>query len=518
MNPHQRRIRRHPKTLVVSLVVALIAALTGACSSDDSSGSSGGGEINWAIDLATTWDPVTSQIGWDIFTLNIPYEGLTQISKEGTPLPGLAESWDYNDEGNEITFHLREGLTFSDGEPLDAEAVKFDLERKQTQEDSRNIELLQTIEKIEALDERDVKLTLSQADFQIPLLLGGRPGLIASPKAAQEDQKKLEEWPVGAGPFKITEFVRDDHATFEKNPDYWNADAIKIDKITVYPRADAASVVSAVQTGVYNVAMALPAQARQAEDLDGLKVAYTETGQIAGVQVNNNIEPFDDPKVVEAFRYAWDRQEFVDKVTLGTGYTSNQGFPARYPQANADHLEDWPYDPAKAKALLSDAGYEPGDIKLEYYTQGTNPTFGEVVQSQLKKIGVDVTIKVITAEESRTLLLGEKPVAALAETTSTGRESPVQALLAYYGPQGLMNLSKPYATDRFLDALDKLRLTPLDDPNYEKTLKETVWIATEENPTNYLYDIPWTFVTDDGVSGLDERQGQIRWEDVTVSQ
>ena len=162
MNRRLRRAVRRPKVLLAAVVLGLVAALT-ACGGGSST--SGNNEIKWAIDLATTWDPVTAQIGWDIFALNIPHEGLTQISKDGKPLPGLAESWQYNGDGTEITFTLRPGQKFTDGEPVNAEAVKFDIERKKTQADSKNKELLQTVATVEAVSDLEVKFVLSQPDY-----------------------------------------------------------------------------------------------------------------------------------------------------------------------------------------------------------------------------------------------------------------------------------------------------------------------------------------------------------------
>ncbi|MGH3637449.1 MAG: ABC transporter substrate-binding protein, partial [Mycobacterium sp.] len=310
------------------------------------------------------------------------------------------------------------------------------------------------------------------------------------------------------------EFVRDDHATLVKNPDYWNADNIKIDKVTIYEKPDQATVVASVQTGVYNVAYALPAAAKNAES-QKIPVEYTQTGQVYGVVVNNNKAPFNDPRVVEALRYAFDRQEFVDKSTLGTGQVTNQPFPLRYPQNDNSFLGQWPYDPEKSKQILRDAGYTPGEVEAQLYAQDASSGVPELIQDQLGKAGFKVTIKAISSAESNQLVLVKREP-SLSLNTSTGRESPVQALLSFYGSAGLMNLSAPYATPAFEAALDKLRGTPLDAPDYDGVLKQTVRIAAEQSPHDYLFDIPWTFIKSDGVSTLDARQGQIRWQDVTV--
>ncbi|WP_186332163.1 ABC transporter substrate-binding protein [Bordetella genomosp. 13] len=507
--------KRRKRTWAVAAAVAAVAVVSVVWSASGGKPADKPKTVRWAIGLPTSWDPVTSKIGWDIFGLNLAYEGLTEIDANGLPQPGLAKSWKYNAQGTEVTFTLRENLKFTDGTALNAKAVADYFVRSKTQKDARSAELLETITDIVAVDDLDVRFTLSQPDYQVPLLLAGRVGYVASPSAAATDQKRLEQYPVGAGPFRVVESVLDDRTVFEKNPDYWRADEIFIDRFELYPRPDPASVVSAVQTGVYNVAFALPAQAKAAEAA-GLDVEYTATGQVADILINRNRAPFDNPKVVEAFRYAFDRDEFVKVLNFGVGTTTNQPFPSRYPQFDKSIADIWPYDPDKARALLAQAGYQPGELKVEFTQTGDSAPFAELVQEQLKKVGVNVGIRVVPIGKSTQLKYYDKDF-AFTQDTSTGRESPVQALMVFYGPQGIMNGSAPHASKEFLDALAELRTTPLDAPNYREVLNRAVRIGVQQNPNNYLYEIPWTFIKADGVTKLAGGQGQIRWEGVKVS-
>ncbi|WP_454825739.1 ABC transporter substrate-binding protein [Paraburkholderia xenovorans] len=508
-----RKSRKALWGVIAVVVVAGLAATFGLRGRNDALAAKAK-TIRWAIGLPTSWDPVTSQIGWDIFGLGLAYEGLTEIDKDGHPQPGLAERWKYNADGTEVTFTLRPNLKFSDGTPVDARAVVDYFVRSKTQKDARSSELLKTIREVVAVDDHTVLFRLSQADYQIPLLLAGRVGYVASPTAAAKDLKRLQVYPVGAGPFRVVESIPNDHTTFEKNPDYWRASEIHIDRFEIYPKADPASVVSSVQTGVYNVAYALPAQAKAAEGA-GLKVEYTNTGQVADISINANRPPFEDnPKVLEAFRRAFDRQDFVKVLNFGVGTVTNQPFPARYPQFDPSIANEWSYDPDKARALLAEAGYKEGQLTVDFMQIGDSSQFAELVQAQLKKVGVNVKIRVVPDSKGNQLKLYDKNF-VLTEDSSTGRESPVQALMVFYGPQGIMNGSAPSSSPAFLDALSHLRTTPLDSPDYPDALHRAVRTGVLQNANLYLYEIPWTFIKGDGIGALAGGQGQIRWEGVT---
>lgn len=239
---------------LTAITVATTLALAGcAGSGGDSASDATAGTITWGWALPSTWDPVTSAVGNDSHALALVYEGLTQQTAEGDAAPGLAESWDYNAAGNEVTFHLRSGLTFSDGTPLDADAVRDSLLRGRDGADSTVAAQLAVVTDVVADSATDVRIVLDQPDYQIPLLLAGKTGQIVSPAAFDEDAAGLATQPVGAGPFVLEEYVPDSHATLRKNADYWNAAHIAVDEFVLKPAPDPAVAVAGLQSGQFNI-------------------------------------------------------------------------------------------------------------------------------------------------------------------------------------------------------------------------------------------------------------------------
>lgn len=508
---------RTPSRLARSLALAAAVALvaTGCAGTAGGEGTEEPTVLKWAFSLPTSWDPVTSRTGNDINTISLAYASLTRLDETGDVEPSLAESWEFSDDGTRITFSLRSDLTFSDGTPLDAEAVKEFFDRGKTQEDSFLRDQLATVTEVTADSDTEVTLHLAEPDYQIPYLVAGRTGAIASPTAAEEDTAKLALWPVGAGPFRIVDFVAESHATFEKNPDYWDADNIHIDRFELTVAPDAATVVAGVQSGSIDFAT-LPATQVEAAEAAGLPVTIEPSLSASDVSINLNKEPFTDPAVVEAFRYAFDRQAFVDVLTAGHGSITHQPFPEGYLAFNPEVEDLWDYDPERARELLADAGYEPGELSLAITAGAHNEATAELVQAQLGEIGVTSNIEVVPPGSSTwqsEVYIAKNP--QLAVDGTIGRESPAQNLLATYGPEGIMNLSGPHASQEFLDALDLVRNTPLDDPSYQEVLWDAVRIGVEQSPTNYIYSNPWIIVTDPGLKNLNILPSQVRWEGVT---
>jgi peptide/nickel transport system substrate-binding protein len=503
-----RRLRG--TVLGATLALALTTGLS-ACGGDSSAAGSDGGDatLKWASSyFPTHWDPVVSGSGAQFRQLALVYASLTRTDEDGTAVPDLAESWEYNDKGDQVTFHLREGLTFSDGEPVDGNAIKAAIERAQQQENSALFGDLTSIETVTA-DGLDVTLDLTQVDYQIPQLLGERVLQVASPKAA-EDPEKLDQQPVGAGPFIVEQLVPGTKAVLKKNPDYWDADNIHIDGVELTSAPDASTVVNGLKTGVYNFADIPPAQAEAAEKA-GLDV-FTQPGfNASNISLNVNKAPFDDDAVVDAVRYAVDRQEFVDKLTFGYGEVTDQPFPKEYVAYDPQSEDAYPHDPEKAKQLLKEAGFEPGDIKLDLVIPEATPE-AEIVQSQLGAVGIDLEIKV--DKNWATPFFAKDLTISLYGTT--GRDSAVQTLTAHFGPNGPLNLSSPYEPQGFEAAVAKVRETPLDAPEYAETLQAATRAGLESKALVFTYSSPNLFAKDPSISELPGNPGHVDWTGVTI--
>lgn len=274
---------------------------------------------------------------------------------------------------------------------------------------------------------------------------------------------------------------------------------------------DASTVVPGLQTGVYNFADIEPSQADAAAKA-GLDVFSQPGFNASNISLNVNKAPFDDDRVVDAFRYAVNREEFVDKLTFGRGEATDQPFPKGYVAYDAESENAYPYDPAKAKKLLATAGHRPGELKLDLVIPAEDPQ-AEIVQSQLAAVGVKVTIKI---DKNWATPFFAKDLAFSLYST-TGRDSAVQTLTAHFGPDGPLNLSSPYEPEGFEKAVAKVRQTPLDAPDYARVLQEATRAGLASKALIFTFSSPNLFAKSKSVSGLPKNPAHIDWTGVTVS-
>lgn len=503
--------------LGASLGAGLILALeacggTSTGGGSGAGGASGGGTIKWAWQLPTTWDPVTSSAGSDVQMLALAYDPITALDQQGNAIPWLAESWTYDKSGKTVTFTLRRGLKFSDGSPIDATAVAKSIERGRTQDGSLIAPQMATIKKVSASGDLDVVVELSEVDYQYPLLFAGKTGMVVNPAVFEKDAASLATQPAGSGPFVVTSYTQNDHASMKKNPNFFAADEIVVSAFDLYPQPDPATAVAAVQSGQYTIARISGAQVEQAKQA-GLDVDIIDSMFVSVLDVHSGMAPWDDPAAVEALKLAIDREKIKEVANFGIGDVNYQPFPPGYVGYNEDLADIYAYDPEKARSVLADAGYDK-PVPAVLTSSGFAPAVVEQIQAQLNDVGFEAKIETIPNTQHTQLVYIEHSK-ALTYDGFAGRESPVQAFQVLFGAEGLMNPSR--TSNPALEAqLKKVKETPTDAPEYAALLQEATKIAVTSYPNTFLFLSP-SIVVRKGVSEIKARPSLLRFEGVTLS-
>ena len=336
-------------------------------------------------------DPTSAAAGAiDSVLYSNVFEGLTRFASDGSIIPGLAQSWVISDDGLTYTFKLAEGVTFHDGTTMDAEDVKFSLDRARA-EDSANAQkaLFASIADVEAVDASTVKITLSAPNGSLLFNLAWGGAVIVAPESIEN----IKQAPVGTGAFKFANWVQGDNITLEKNADYWGTPA-KLDKVTFKFISDPTAAFAAVMAEDVDVFAGYPAPENvpqfEADPRFQVIVGNTEGETI--LSTNNKMPPFDNVKVREAMAHAIDRQAIIDGAMFGLGTPIGTHFAPHNPDY-VDLTADSAYDPEKAKALLAEAGFAEGfttTLKLpppSYARRG-----GEIIAAQLREVGIQTEI------------------------------------------------------------------------------------------------------------------------------
>jgi peptide/nickel transport system substrate-binding protein len=508
---------RWRRTVVGFAAAALVAGLATACSSaaaTSGASSDSTAVLRWATTyFPPDWDPVVNGAGAQFRPLTLVYSSVTNINAKGDPVPGLASSWTYNSTGTEVTFHIRPNLKFSDGTPVNAAAIKDAIIRAKTQQNSALIEDLEPVSKVTTTGDYDVNVYLNHPDYQIPLVFGERVLLVASPKAAA-DPTKLNQFPVGAGPFIATKIIPGQEAIFKKNPNYWDAKNIHIQTVYLYNAPSPETVVAGLESGTYNLADLAPSEAAAAKAA-GLDVFVQPGFNAENISININKAPFKGhPLLVDAIRYAINRQQFVQQLTFGYGGPTDEVFPPGYIGYDPSSANLWPYNPAKAKQLLAQAGFKPGQVHLPLVISSAESTAeAEIVQSQLAAIGIKVSITV--DPNWATPFFAKQLVFSLYGTT--GRDSATETLLDHFGPDGVLNLSSPYEVAGFAAAVDKAEATPIDSPDYAANLQAATRAGLQSLALIFLYVAPNLMAKSKSVSALPGNPGHVDFTGVTIN-
>lgn len=350
-----------------------------------------GGEITVGIaqDLDDSLDPhQTVAAGTREVLFNI-FEGLVKPNSDGEMIPAVAEKYELSEDGTTYTFTLREGVKFHNGQTVTAEDVVYSINRCAAVPEGQEKPLVaafSAVKSVEALDEKTVAVTIAQRDLEF----------ISYMTAAiiPADYENQDTAPVGTGPFKFVSRTPQQDFVMERFEDYWGAPAW-LDKVTYKICENADALVMNLNGGSIDLCAHLTsAQASQLNQ--SFQVLEGTMNLVQAIYLNNQAKPFDNQLVRQALCYAIDRQGIMDMVADGHGTAVGSSiYPAFTKYFLPELVDKYPHDVAKAKELLTQAGYPDGFDMTISVPNNYQPHMdtAEVVAEQLREAGINVTIQ-----------------------------------------------------------------------------------------------------------------------------
>lgn len=377
--------------------------------------------FSWAYTIApTSLDPQRGSSGFDQNFLFPVYDRLVYSAPDGALEPMLATDWSVAEDAGAIDMTLREGVTFHDGTPFNAEAVKANLDRAKTAEFSVLKPDLESLREVQVIGPNEVRLVIDGGAAPLLASLADRAGMMISPAAF--DAPDLGQNPVGAGAYRVAEYRLGDRVIYERFEDYWDPEIQRTAKIEFRIMSDDQTRLNALQAN--EITMGLIRQNQVPIVLDaGLNVLAGPTPTFYSFAVNAAQEPFDDERVRLALQHAMDRQEIADGLFDGLCTAQIQPWPSvsfAYDDELGSGLDVWTHDPDKAKDLLAEAGFADG---LSFTTVVPNITgfisIAEVLQDQFADAGITMEIRVLEAAQ-----VSEEFNVAKTAAASVGSYSP----------------------------------------------------------------------------------------------
>ena len=424
------------------------------------------------------------------------FETLTKINSDGTVSPLLAEKWEVSPDLKTYTFTLRKGVKFQNGEPFNANAVKFSFERaggdKSTNKDKRTFAMM---DRVAVIDDYTVVILNKQLDPDFLFLMGQATAIIVEPKSADTNATK----PVGTGPYQLSAWAKGSSVTLTKWDAYRSAAAIKMKKVTFRFISDTAAQVAALLAGDVDAFVRVtPRSVPQFKGNPKFQVVVSGSRAKTILAINNKKKPLDDVRVRRAICAAIDRKAVIEGAADGYGAPIGSHYvPGAFGYVDTTGIN--PFNVDKAKALLAEAGVKtPLTLSLvlppvPYARQG-----GEVIAAQLAKIGI--VAKIENVEWAQWL-----------SGTYTNKNYDL-TIISHVEPFDLGNYAKPgyywgYESPKFTELFEKLQNAPRA-ADRAKLLGDAQRMLANEAVHGYLYQPQWITVAHKGLKGL--------WKDMPV--
>lgn len=332
------------------------------------------------------------------------YEGLVRFDAQGRIEPALAVSWQRRDPLR-MRFQLRRGVVFHDGEPFNAEAVRFTIARYLDPKTGfPALGFISTLDKAEVVDDHTVDIVTKVPDGLLLNRLAGFILIVPPRYVAEKGEGALADRPVGTGPFRFARWEKGRGVFMTRFESYWDPGHPKVDRLA-FKFIPTERLLEALRSGEIDIATELPGTQTTAAIRSGsLKVIkapsfYTVTGSL-----NSNVAPLNDKRVRQALNYAINKDDLIRYDLLGNGRTIATVTMSGEEGHNAD-LKPYPYAPGEAKRLLREAGY-PGGFTLRALVKIQGERAAKIIEEQLRRIGVKLDIHLITDAEVVQALTG----------------------------------------------------------------------------------------------------------------
>ncbi|HMS81655.1 MAG TPA: ABC transporter substrate-binding protein [Burkholderiaceae bacterium] len=482
----------------LSAALAAAAALALAATAPASAQVRGKDAVVMAMALEPTGlDPTTSAaaaIG-EIVHYNV-LETLVKIREDGSIAPLLAEKWTVSPDARTFTFELRKGVRFHNGEPFGADTVKFAFERAAAA-DSTNKDkpTYANIEAIRVTDPHVVAIRLKTNNPDFLFHVGLSTAVIVEPRSASTNATN----PVGTGPYRVENWVRGSSLTLAKWPGYRDADRIRMSRVTWRFISDPAAQIAAILAGDVDAMPRITAKA-----IDAVKGDPRFTVRVGGSRakpiraINNRKKPLDDVRVRRAIAMAIDRKAVIIGAADGYGVPIGSHYvPGAFGYVDTTGVN--PFDPAKAKALLAEAGVKtPLELTLKLPPPPYSRQGGEVIAAQLAKVGI--VAKIQNVEWAQWM-----------SGVYTNRDYDL-TIISHVEPLDLGNYAKDnyywnYESPKFRALFARISSTG-DDAERARLLGEAQRLIAQESPNVFLYQPQWVSVANARLVGL--------WKDVPI--
>ncbi|MPV89306.1 ABC transporter substrate-binding protein [Georgenia ruanii] len=457
-------------------------------------------------------DPYLSVANKDLEFYFAFYDRLVHVAPDYTLVPGLAESWEFAEDMSYLELKLRQGVTFHDGVPFNAEAVKKNYERAISEGTGSIVTDLADVTGVEIVDDYTVRFMTAVPVSNLPAILSDRAGIQPSPEMSEGSDHVA-----GSGMYEIDRYEPGVGLSLKPFADYWDKEAQGLAGLEFSFLTDSSAIFSALQSGQLNAAPIDIPQAEQARAV-GLQIDDKPTVGVTIISLNSDREGLDDARLRRAINVGIDRQALVDKLALGAGEPTCQWFP----EGMAEHdpemgLEPCAYDPDEARRLVEEAAPDGWTLTLSHMSDDfANTQFAQAVVEMWKEVGINAQLNPVESSVAIGLLNDTKEITALGAPFA-GRPSALQTIAHFTIDGGFGVLGDAHLSDKREELYAQARAAA--DPDEQAGLVREISAEMVENSAVpiplYFERAPLAFTKD--VHGLEKYvSNKLEFRGVTV--